>query len=509
MPKVTQPTRAIDPDMDRFLAALPKRLQTALANESLDGLIEVVLDLGRLPYAVLLDREMPLGDKEVTPAELQTVAKGLGKFGGDNRAGIERTLHRFSAIRNRENTIIGLTCRVGRSVQGTSEIIRDLIESGQSILMLGRPGVGKTTILRETARILSSDVGKRVLIVDTSNEIGGDGDIPHPAIGRARRLQVSHPDRQHQVMIEAVENHMPEVIVIDEMGTTLEAEAARTIAERGVQLIATAHGNTLENLMINPTLNDLVGGIQSVTLGDDEARRRRTQKTILERKAPPTFDILIELHGRDHLHIHPDLKRSVDLLLRNQSAETEVRERTTNGEVKITKPTPEAATAGQPLPSLTDFSEPAAVKVYFLGLTRRYLLSAAKHLGMVVEFVDKPAEADMILALKRFYKKRANAIRNAESDGIPLLIVRQDSQGAIQTALLSLVGVDLSQEEMALQDAREAVEQLQNGAPEIELPAQGAALRKLQHEFLDSQGIPNSSKGYRNRRRVVAFAMVE
>ena len=147
--------------------------------------------------------------------------------------------------------------------------------------------------------------------MDTSNEIGGDGDVPHPAVGKARRMQVAKPSLQHEVMIEAVENHNPEVIVIDEIGRELEALAARTIAERGVQLIGTAHGRTLENLLINPTLSDLVGGIESVTLSDEEARRRGTQKTVLERRSPPTFDVLIEIKERDYLVVHPDVTTAV------------------------------------------------------------------------------------------------------------------------------------------------------------------------------------------------------
>ncbi|GAI36366.1 unnamed protein product, partial [marine sediment metagenome] len=243
----------------------------------------------------------------------------------DNRAGIERTLHRISAIRNRKGRIVGLTCRVGRAVFGTIKIIEDLVQSGKSVLLLGRPGVGKTTMLREVARVLADDLNKRVIIVDTSNEIAGDGDIPHPAIGHARRMQVTTPTKQHAVMIEAVENHMPEVIVIDEIGTELEAQAARTIAERGVQLIGTAHGNTLENLMMNPTLCDLIGGIQTVTLGDEEAKRRGTQKSILERMSPPTFDIVVEIQEWDKVAIHPDVGQAVDATLRGQPTATETR----------------------------------------------------------------------------------------------------------------------------------------------------------------------------------------
>jgi stage III sporulation protein AA len=282
--------RPITDDLELLFKALPAHLWQALevlGNRS--ELLEVVMDLGRTPYARYLDREVTLSQQEVTEADLAQVVGNIGVFGSDNRAGIERTLHRISVIRNRAGKPVGLTIRIGRAVYGTIDLIKDLVESGQSILLLGRPGVGKTTMLRETARVLADDLGKRVVIVDTSNEIAGDGDIPHPAIGRARRMQVAHPDLQHNVMIEAIENHMPQVVVIDEIGTQLEAEAARTINERGVQLIGTAHGQTLENLMLNPTLSDLIGGIQTVTLGDEEARRRGTQKSVLERKAPPTL----------------------------------------------------------------------------------------------------------------------------------------------------------------------------------------------------------------------------
>ena len=297
-----------------------------------DTVIEVVMDLGRKPEARFGGGgEEVLLDREIKPEDIQYVVDHVGSFGEDNRAGIERTLHRISAIRNRNRKIVGLTCRVGRAVFGTIEIIDDLVESGQSILIMGRPGIGKTTMLREAARVLADDLDKRVVIVDTSNEIAGDGDIPHPGIGRARRMQVRTPDLQHAVMIEAVENHMPEVIVIDEIGTELEALAARTIAERGVQLIGTAHGNNLDNLMLNPTLSDLIGGIQTVTLGDDEARRRRTQKSVLERKAPPTFDVVVEIQDRDRVAVHADVAETVDALLRGDALAPEMRWRDEGG----------------------------------------------------------------------------------------------------------------------------------------------------------------------------------
>ena len=289
-------------------------------DERRTDLLEVVMDLGRLPEARYPGREVVLSRREVNEEDLEYVIERIGDFGDDNRAGIERTLHRISCIRNRRGKIVGLTCRVGRAVYGTIRVIEDLVMSGKSILLLGRPGVGKTTMLREVARVLADDANKRVIIVDTSNEIGGDGDIPHPAIGGARRMQVATPAMQHAVMIEAVENHMPEVIVIDEIGTELEAAAARTIDERGVQLVGTAHGNELENLMLNPTLADLIGGIQSVTLGDEEARRRGTQKSILERKAPPTFDVVVEIVSWQKVALHTNVADTVDAMLRGFAA---------------------------------------------------------------------------------------------------------------------------------------------------------------------------------------------
>ncbi len=319
-------------DLDALLAALPPEIVDAVhATPDREELIEVVMDLGRRPEARYPNGEVTLLDREITEADIAFVVDHIGTFGDDNRAGIERTLHRISAIRNRNGKIVGLTCRIGRAVYGTIEIIGDFVETGKSILIMGRPGIGKTTMLREAARVLADDLGKRVVVVDTSNEIAGDGDIPHPAIGKARRMQVRTPSMQHEVMIEAVENHMPQVIVIDEIGTELEAQAARTIAERGVQLIGTAHGNNLDNLMLNPTLSDLIGGIQSVTLGDEEARRRRTQKSVLERKAPPTFDVIVEIQDRERVAVHADVAETVDAMLRGDAVAPELRWRDDEG----------------------------------------------------------------------------------------------------------------------------------------------------------------------------------
>ena len=322
-------------DIGRLLEVLPPQVQAQLGPAAAqDGLLEVVLDLGRLPAARSTGGERDLGTAEVTAEDLAYVTARLGEFGDDNRAGLTRTLHRISAIRNRKGEVVGLTCRVGRAVRGTLAIISDLVTEGKSVLLLGRPGVGKTTLLREAARVLADEARRRVVIVDTSNEIAGDGDIPHPGIGRARRMQVPRVREQHAVMIEAVENHMPEVVVIDAIGTEQEALAARTIAERGVQLIGTAHGTELANLLVNPTLSDLVGGIQAVTLGDEEARRRGTQKTVLERKAPPTFDVLVELVGRDEVVVYADVAEAVDALLREEQPASERRTRGADGRVK-------------------------------------------------------------------------------------------------------------------------------------------------------------------------------
>src|SRR6202163_5053579 len=332
-----------DEEIELLARALPPDLAQAL-HERTDPreLLEIVLDLGREPEARVPGREVLLANHPVSASDLEHVANNVGQFGDDNRAGIERTLHRVSAIRNRSGRITGLTMRVGRAVTGTGEIIRDIVVSGQSILLLGRPGIGKTTMLRECARLLADELRKRVVIVDTSNEIGGDGDIPHPGIGRSRRMQVRTPALQHAVMIEAVENHMPQVIVIDEIGTELEAVAARTIAERGVQLVATAHGNSLGNLLVNPTLNDLLGGIQTVTLSDEEARRRGTQKSVLERKSPPTFDVLVEIHDRDRLAVHQPLAEVVDAALRGTLKPPQMRIRGADGAIvaRIAEPTP-------------------------------------------------------------------------------------------------------------------------------------------------------------------------
>ena len=316
-----------DNELEQLTENLPFFLQEHINKHSdKDQLLEIVLDLGRRPEARFMYGPEYLSQKRISWQDIDFIVKRISKFSNENRAGIERTLHRISCIRNRQFLINGLTCRVGRAIFGTISVIRDLLEYEKSILILGKPGVGKTTIIREISRILADESEKRVIIIDTSNEIAGDSDIPHSGIGRARRMQVPNTELQHQIMLEAIENHMPQIIIIDEISTNLEVLAARTIAEKGVQLVGTTHGNCLKNLIKNPPLVDLIGGIEYVTLSDEEAKRRGTQKSILERKAYPAFEIIIEINSSKLWTVHEDIKTSVDSLLRNNLGINQLRQ---------------------------------------------------------------------------------------------------------------------------------------------------------------------------------------
>lgn len=529
--------RRITDDLDALLGVLPPPLVQAVreANDS-DNLLEVILDLGRVPTARFVDREVMLSKVEVSHADIDYVVERIGEFDADNRAGLERTLHRISAIRNRRGHIVGLTCRVGRAVYGTTDIIEDLIASGKSLLILGRPGVGKTTQLREAARILAES--KRVVIVDTSNEIGGDGDVPHPAVGHARRMQVATPSLQHEVMIEAVENHNPEVIVIDEIGRELEAAAARTIAERGVQLIGTAHGNTLENLLLNPTLSDLVGGIESVTLSDEEARRRGTQKTVLERRQAPTFDVLIEIQTRDRIAVHRDVAASVDALLRGYPIPPEIRSRDEEGKIHVEAgkepftARPPAPAQGfrrqgnggrarpepaEPLPPAGEAVRPAAqeaplqtVQIYPYGVARNRLLQAARRLGVPVLVVNEPAEADVVVTLRSYYRKRQRPIVDAEHRGTPIYVLRSNTINQMQQLLgdlfnLSRESVDDQAVEHAMRETESAISAVLNGERWVELPPATAYIRRLQHEMARQADLTSHSYGKEPYRRVRIF----
>jgi stage III sporulation protein SpoIIIAA len=457
--------------------------------------------LGRPPEARFPQREVVLHPKEVDERDIEYVVSRVSSFGDDNRAGIERTLHRISAIRNRKGRIVGLTCRVGRAVFGTIRIIEDLIQTGKSTLLLGRPGVGKTTMLREVARVLADDINKRVIIVDTSNEIAGDGDIPHPAIGHARRMQVTTPTKQHAVMIEAVENHMPEVIIIDEIGTELEAQAARTIAERGVQLVGTAHGNTLENLMMNPTLCDLIGGIQSVTLSDEEAKRRGTQKSILERRAPPTFDIVVEIQDRDKVAIHPDVGVAVDATLRGEVAATEVRWLDEKGEIRIAKGVP--VTAPHKTPKVRKDGQH---RLFLFGVNRARLEQMARSMQLSPEIVSNLHEANLFVTSKQYYRRRPQKIRDAEATSIPIYVLKSNTPAQMRQLLSDIYATEKVDRpkpiELALTEAEEAIAKVHSGEEEIELSPQSAYIRRLQHLLAERSNLASESAGKEPNRRV-------
>ena len=438
--------KVVSNELDALIDILPPHIREPLYEQPGRGeLLEVILDLGRLPEARFPHRELVLNSKEVDPSDIDYVVSRVGEFTGDNRAGIERTLHRISAIRNRNGRIIGLTCRVGRAVFGTVKMIQDLVELGKNVLLLGRPGVGKTTMLREVARVLADDFKKRVVVIDTSNEIAGDGDIPHPAIGHARRMQVAAPAMQHAVMIEAVENHMPEVIIIDEIGTELEAQAARTIAERGVQLIGTAHGNTLENLILNPTLSDLVGGIQTVTLGDEEARRRHTQKSILERKAPPPFDVVVEIMDYYKVTVHPNVIDAVDATLHQQPVQAELRWVDENGNVreeKITSPSMLESNQRLVLSRSSERSEEAVkelekqpLRFYLFGINRSRLEQVAGEERENLKFVADLKQTDLFLTTRSYYRRKPQKIRDAEALGIPIYVLKNNDAAQMRRCL--------------------------------------------------------------------------
>lgn len=497
--------KIITDDLEALVDVLPPHIRQPLRQQKdISELLEVVLDLGRPPEARFPRREVVLELKEVEEEDIDYVASRVSSFGDDNRAGIERTLHRISAIRNRKGRIIGLTCRVGRAVFGTIRVIQDLIQTGKSVLLLGRPGVGKTTMLREVARVLADDLGKRVIIVDTSNEIAGDGDIPHPAIGHARRMQVKTPTMQHAVMIEAVENHMPEVIVIDEIGTELEAQAARTIAERGVQLVGTAHGNTLENLMLNPTLSDLIGGIQSVTLGDEEAKRRGTQKSILERVSPPTFDIVVEIQDRDKVAIHPDVSQAVDALLRGQLVATEVRWLDEAGEVRSRKEEP--ATAEKTTRVKPPVRGDNLPKLYLFGVNRGRIEQVAKDMQLSPDIVNSLKDASLLVTSKSHYRRKPQKVRDAEAANLPIYVLRSNTPTQFRQLLSTIYPTAGTGKEdllkLALDEAEEAVAQIKSGGETVELSPQSAYIRRLQHLIAERNSLSSQSTGKDPNRRV-------
>jgi stage III sporulation protein SpoIIIAA len=504
----------IQDDLDALLEILPPHIQQPLRRQQeISELLEVVLDLGRPSEARFPQREVILNPREVSQDDIDYVTSHISSFGDDNRAGIERTLHRISAIRNRKGRIVGLSCRVGRAVFGTIKIIDDLVQSGKSVLLLGRPGIGKTTMLREAARVLADDLRKRVVIVDTSNEIAGDGDIPHPSIGHARRMQVTTPTMQHAVMIEAVENHMPEVIVIDEIGTELEALAARTIAERGVQLIGTAHGNTLENLMVNPTLSDLIGGIQAVTLGDEEAKRRRTQKTILERMSPPTFDIVVEIQDRDKVAVHPDVSQAVDAALRGQLILTEVRWLDEAGDVRVMREKPARIAKKIAKDRPTDIEQAREIikpKLYPFGINRGRLEQAARDMHLALDIVDDLKEADLLVTTKSYYRRKPQKVRDAETANLPIYVLRKHTPLQLKQMLGTIHPAGATGDSggrknvlgIALKEAEAAADRVREGQETVELSPQSAYIRRLQHLIAERGNLYSQSSGREPNRRV-------
>ena len=541
-------------ELQRLLSVLPAHLRSRVEEHPRQNeLLELVLDLGRTPFARFSTGEAPLSDQALTRAELDDVLKLCGTFGADNRAGIDRTLHRISCMRNRRGQVVGLTCRVGRSIAGSAELVRDLVTEGHSLLLMGPPGVGKTTALREVARILADDVRRRVVIVDSSNEIGGDGDVAHPGIGGARRMQMTTPDAQHAVMIEAVENHMPQTVVVDEIGTELEAAAARTIAQRGVQLIATAHGHTLQNVVQNPCLVSLVGGVDVVTLGDEEARRRGGAKTVLERQGPPTFSVAVEMLAIGHWRVHLDVGAAVDAMLANQEPATQIRRCGSNGAVIVeqcagapaeayaqqqgparssaaplrsTRSPAQRGLSSAAAPMLTDAVPPGAVRLYCHGVDADAMGRVIGTLRMHSSVVLTPLleEADAVLALRsRIGRSGADDwLRiTARQRGVPLYAIKEDSLSNLVRALQTIVGpaprwsaaasnpsadggdsaaaasaATAADEQDALEEARLAVERIvipTNRA--VDLLPRSAAVRQAQEALAQSYQLVTVTAG--------------
>lgn len=518
-------------DLNKLLEVLPPKVRQHVDYDHMEDVIEIVLDIGRTPEIRHSDGKIEyIGEDTVNSEDIEYITSRIQEFTSDNRSGIPGTLHRISAIRNRQGKVIGLTCRIGRVVTGTIACIKDFCMMNKSILFLGRPGVGKTTKLREISRLVADELGKRVVVVDTSNEIAGDGDTPHPAIGHARRMQVTQPQYQKDVMIEAVENHTPEVIVVDEIGTEEEAQAARTIAERGVMLIATAHGNSLESLIKNPTLSDLVGGIQSVTLGDDEARRRASQKTVLEREKQPTFDIVIEILDRNTLAVYKDTAEAVDYILRGWPIRPEIRKvgqtydkqiEKQAEEVKKVQPKQEPSITEQinkleqkiqPADSLKfNFSRQKYVeevkgikKIYLYAVSRSIVEKVIERLDLKAEITRNIDEADIVIAHKNFAKGGAKILSTANDYRLQIFFIKTNSMAQIQKVLKDALQITETSEtlqgyyddaERALDEAKAAINKILAGAEHIELQPQSQQIRKLQHELVEQHNLQSKSVG--------------
>ena len=513
-------------DLEKLLAIMPEKVMRVVSLDSLVDVIEIVLDIGRPPEMRKSDGSIvQLQTEPVTSEDILHVTGFLQEFTKDNRSGIPGTLHRISAIRNRQDKIVGLTCRIGRVVTGTIACIKDFCTMGKSILFLGRPGVGKTTKLREISRLVADELHKRVVVVDTSNEIAGDGDVPHAAIGSARRMQVKQPEFQKDIMIEAVENHTPEVIVVDEIGTEAEAQAARTIAERGVMLIATAHGNSLESLIKNPTLSDLVGGIQSVTLGDDEAKRRASQKTVLEREKQPTFDIVIEIIDRNTLAVYKNASEAVDYILRGWPIRPEIRkvdkdydfakpevqeeakpnivQQIKDLEQKITPPVENSLNFSFSRQDYVESVKPMK-KIYLYAVSRSIVEKVIERLDLNAELTRNVEDADIVIAHKNFAKGGAKVLNTANDYRIQIFYIKTNSMAQIQKVIKEALDIQDASEvlhgyyddaERALDEAKIAINKILAGAKNIELNPQNQQIRKLQHELVEQHNLESRSVG--------------
>ena len=517
-------------DLERLLAVMPQKVVENLSCEQLDDVIEIVLDIGRVPEVRHAGGKIEkLACDFVNDEDIAFVTSHLQEFTHDNRSGIPGTLHRISAIRNRQGKVVGLTCRIGRVVTGTIACIKDICTQGKSILFLGPPGVGKTTKLREISRLVADELGKRVVIVDTSNEIAGDGDVPHPAVGSARRMQVPQPEFQKDIMIEAVENHTPEVIVVDEIGTEPEAQAARTIAERGVMLIATAHGNCLESLIKNPTLSDLVGGIQSVTLGDDEAKRRASQKTVLEREKQPTFDIVIEILDRNTLAVYKNTSEAVDYILRGWPIRPEIRKVEQKDVDKVVLPDLQQevnikdnkTTPLAPEENKMNFSfsrqkyvEQAKPlkKLYLYAVSRTIVEKLIERLNLNVEIIRNVEDADIVIAHKNFAKGGAKILSTAKEYRVQIFYVKTNSMAQIQKVLKDALDIQpgdvesltgyTDETEKALDEAKVGIKKVLDGANLVDLAPQNAQIRKLQHELVEQYNLQSRSIGEEPNRHL-------
>ncbi len=521
-------------DIEKLIEILPLKIKRNIQEGLLDDAIEIVLDIGRIPEIRYGNGKiLSLGNDNITREDLDFIVEKLPEFTSDNRSGIAGTLHRISAIRNRQGKIVGLTCRIGRVITGTIECIKDFVVQNKSILFLGRPGVGKTTKLREITRLMADEMGKRVVVVDTSNEIAGDGDVAHPAIGKARRMQVSQPEFQKDIMIEAVENHTPEVIVVDEIGTELEAAAARTIAERGVMLIATAHGNTLDNLIKNPTLSDLIGGIDTVTLGDDEAKHRGCQKTVLERQKQPTFEIVIEIIDRNTLAIYKDSATAVDYILRSWPISPEIRKVDGNyiepkkPSINIMQKVEELESKvqqGNQSPLSFNFDRNQYIKenkkhkkIYIYAVSRSIVDKIIERLDIDAQIVRNIEEADFVIAHKNFAKGGTKILSSANEYHIPVFFVRTNSMSQIQRVIKEALNMTQENQEiksyknykdsteLALDEANAAIAKLSEGAEVIELEPQEQQVRKLQHELVEAYGYKSVSIGEGKQRHLKIF----